>query len=147
MVWTTFLDNRDALRFHDHISFKLAPTVSILSIFHLPDLFQWAVEHQIISPEDFYVNMVDRPFYYNVKAFKAPQKKKIIQRYQLFFDWCRDEDMPLPVIESFQSCLDFMTSEDLSQYWDSFLKETEVINTLRNEKLMASWYQDLGLIE
>lgn len=144
-VWEQFIANRKAIELADHITFKLAPTVSILSIYHLPDLYQWAYENQIITPENFYINMLERPFYYNVKAFPRAQKFRTIERFSRFYEWGKNNNVPSSVIEDFKSCVNFMQAEDLSEYWEGFKKETETINQLRNENLTADWYEDLGL--
>jgi sulfatase maturation enzyme AslB (radical SAM superfamily) len=144
-VWEQFVANRKAIDLSENVTFKLAPTVSILSIYHLPDLYQWAVENAIIQPQNFYVNMLERPYYYNIKAFPKAQKDRVIKKFTTFYKWCLKNEIPVAVIDDFKACVNFILTDDLSQHWPTFLKETETINLLRNENLMDSWYRDLGL--
>ena len=144
-VWEQFVANRKAINLSENVTFKLAPTVSVLSLFHLPDLYQWAFENKIIVPENFYINLLERPYYYNVKAFPKSQKSIISEKYSSFYRWCENNQIPVAVIDDFKACINFMLKDDLSKYWSGFVKETETINQLRNENLIDKWYVDLGL--
>ncbi len=147
MDWQVILDNRKRITPFKHIHFKLAPTVSILSIFHLPELYQTALKLGMIKPDQLYFNIIERPYYYNVKAFPSTQKEHVVKAYDHFFNWARENAIPQPIIDGFKSCLDFMNHEDLSQHWKAFIKETQTMDELREEKLSEDWYNDLGLTE
>ncbi|MDB4088088.1 twitch domain-containing radical SAM protein [Flavobacteriales bacterium] len=135
--WDLFLKNREQLSEFKNITFKLAPTISILNLAHLPQLYKTGINKGLIEPEDFYINILERPFYYNIKAFPINQKAKIEEEFELFYDWCKNNSIPNSVIISFKECISFMNQEQLPEkYWNQFLKETEVIDSLRGEKLM-----------
>jgi hypothetical protein len=137
--WELFLVNREKIRSFNNITFKLAPTISILNLVHLPQLYKTGIEKNLITPEDFYINILERPFYYNIKAFPAEKKKEIEEEFVLFYDWCTQNNIPNSVIESFKECIAFMNQEQLSdKYWNQFLKETSMIDELREEKLDLS---------
>jgi MoaA/NifB/PqqE/SkfB family radical SAM enzyme len=137
--WELFLTNRDKIRGFNNITFKLAPTISILNLAHLPQLYKTGVVNNIINPEDFYINILERPFYYNIKAFPVDKKKEIEEEFILFYDWCTQNNIPNSVIELFKECIAFMNQEQLSdKYWNQFLKETSVMDELREEKLDLS---------
>ena len=147
MDWQSIIENCRTIKNEKHIAFKLAPTVSVLSVYHLPDLYLNFVSSGYIQPRDIYLNILDRPVYYNIKAFPKSQKNAINQKYQDFFSLISVNGMSDQIIQEFQSILDFMNHEDLSLNWPKFLKETETIDQLRGEKLMSWWYDDLHLIE
>ncbi len=131
--WQQFLKNREALRQVKHAKFKIAPTVSVLSMERLPNFYRLCVKENIIEPNNWYINILNRPFYYNVKAFPLEKKQKITQKFIDFHQWAIKKDIPQQIIKQFQECVDFMNHDDLSNHWKSFLKETKRLDELRNE--------------
>lgn len=135
--WELFLTNRQQLKTLNNVIFKLAPTISILNLAHLPKLYKTGIEKNLIAPENFYINILERPFYYNIKAFPQQKKKRIEQEFTRFYDWCKKNNVPNSVIDSFKECIAFMNQEQLpDKYWNQFLKETEIMDELRGEKLL-----------
>ncbi len=147
MDWQQILINRELLRSESQIKFQISPTVSTLSIFHLPDFYKEALRLNLIEADGVYFNILEYPFYYNVKAFPKSQKEHIYKHYQDFFEWAKVNNIPKNVTNGFQSCLEYMFNEDLSSHWKAFLKETTLIDHLREEKLPQQWVSDLKLIE
>jgi MoaA/NifB/PqqE/SkfB family radical SAM enzyme len=134
--WQLFLKNRVKSRELNHLTFKLSPTVSILNIKHLPELYQTGVELNIIQPSDFYINILERPFHFNIKALPREKKQEVEGVFKHFFIWAITNSIPNEVIKSFQECIDFMNHEHLSdKYWPQFLKETKVLDDLRGERI------------
>ncbi len=133
--WTQFLKNREAIRELSKVAFKLSPTVSILNMKQLPEVYKTGLELNLIEPIDFYINILERPFYYNIKAFPKEQKQEIESVFKDFFTWAKLNSVPQEVIQSFQECLDFMNHENLSEkHWPQFLKQTKVLDNLRSEQ-------------
>ncbi len=132
--WQQFLKNRDALRQVKHAHFKIAPTVSILSMEHLPNFYLLCVNENIIKPGDWYINILNRPFYYNIKAFPAEKKKQITKKFAEFYQWATENGIAQEVVEQFQECIDFMNHDDLSSHWKSFVRETNLLDDLRKEE-------------
>jgi len=128
--WKVFLENRKKLADHPNVKFKIAPTVSILNLIHLPDFYNKCVEHSIIQPADWYINILERPYYYNIKALPEVEKIKVGTTFNHFFS---SGNLPINIKSSFQGCLDFMNSEDLSLHYKAYLKETERMDELRKE--------------
>ena len=134
--WELFLANREKIRSFENINFKLAPTISILNLAHLPQLYKTGIEKNIINTEDFYINILERPFYYNIKAFPIEKKRQIEEEFAVFYEWCNVNAIQSSVIESFKECIAFMNQEQLPEkYWTQFLKETSVMNELRGENI------------
>lgn len=129
-IWERFSKNREALRKYPHISFKVAPTVSILNIDHLPVFYQTLINESIIQPEEFYINVLERPYYYNVKALPVARKEKITIEFNQFIEKIESQNMG----EQFKAILGFMWAEDLSQHFGAFVKETQVLDRMREEK-------------
>ncbi len=146
MKWSQILTNREKIRPEKNIHFKISPTISILSVFHLPELYKNCIEKDLIDKDDIYFNILERPYYYNIKAFPEAQKIAIQNHYHSFFDWATEHKISDKTIQGFKDCLAYMFNEDLSKHWDAFLKETDIIDDCRDETIMLWWMQDLELM-
>lgn len=138
MKWTDILKNREKIHVLPHIDFKIAPTVSVLNMRHLPALYKEVIQLNLIDETDLYINILERPQYYNIQIFPATQKAEINQLYADFFNWMTENNIPESIKALFQECLDYMNAKDHSQYWEQFLVETQVLDELRDEKLKSN---------
>jgi len=138
--WNTFLQNREKIRASQHIKFKLSPTVSILNILHLPDLYELAIHQNLIAPEDLYLNILEYPGYYNIQILPPMQKEMVMKRYLLFFDWMETHKIPTSIQKSFRDVLNYMnqrtanSGKHQAQLWKKFLEQTSILDEMRGEK-------------
>lgn len=129
--WQLFLKNRETLRQLNHVTFKVSPTISILNIKYLPDFYKKILELQIINLLDFYINILERPYHFNVKAMLKQDKEIIKNIFENFFKWCEENDIPKEIIKSFNDCINFMNEEDLSsKYWKKYKAEIKLLDGL-----------------
>lgn len=135
MSWAIILENRKMIQKLPHVKFKIAPTISVFNIRHLPALYQQCVEQKMITPEDIYINILERPNHYNIKILPLRYKHLVQKEYDLFFDWMEKENISHSVKSVFEECLEYMFAEDLSHYWEKFQNESILLDSLRNEKL------------
>ena len=132
--WKLFLKNREEVKELDNLTFKLSPTVSVMNMKHLPKLYKTGLELNLIQPKDFYINILERPFYFNIKALPQEKKQEVESIFQEFFNWDKSNSIPNEIVKSFQESLDFMNHEDLSaKYWPQYIKETKILDELRGE--------------
>jgi organic radical activating enzyme len=131
--WNNFVENRNAIRELSHITFKIAPTISILSIANLPDLYKTCLDLKIIGKEDFYINILERPHFYNTKAIPESSKSEIEKSFDEFYSWANQNEIPQSVLKQFEECIAYMQNEDLSKHWKKFIEETELLDKMRGE--------------
>ncbi len=129
MKWEEILKNRKAIDALPHVQFKIAPTISVFNVAHLPILYKQCLDLKMIHPEDIYINILERPNYYNIQILSAKQKEEIAKSYLNSFD----ETTPLSIKQSFQEILDYMFAKDDSRLWSKFLQETKKLDDLRME--------------
>jgi len=67
MDWNTILRNREKIRSLPNVTFKIAPTISVLNIHNLVDLYQECLQNRMIDAEDLYINILEQPKYYNIQ--------------------------------------------------------------------------------
>lgn len=135
MKWQEIVDNREHIRRLPHIQFKISPTVSVLNVGHLPDLYEQCLELNMIAPEDIYINILERPDYYNIQILSADQKAAIQVRYQRFFDWLEVKGISKNIKPFFEEILNYMMALDRSHLWPKFLKANGRLDELRGEVL------------
>ena len=135
MSWATILANRKKIKDYPHLKFKIAPTISVFNIRHLPKMYQQCLELEMITPKDIYFNILERPNYYNVQILPLKYKQQVQKEYAIFFEWLEKEKISNHVKAMFQECLDYMFAEDLSKWWDKFQVETTLLDNLRSENL------------
>ena len=129
--WDEFVQNRNTLKKDcPDVIFKVAPTISVLNIKHLPELYQTCINLNLIEADDLYINLVERPLFYNIKALPQEAKNDITSSFNSLIS---PQQLPESISAQFQECIDFMNDEDLSKHWPKFIKETELIDELRGE--------------
>ena len=135
MKWETVLANRETVRALPHLKIKIAPTLSVFNMRHLPTLYKQSLTNNFIEKDGLYINILDRPIHYNVQVFPENLKKEIIDEYALFFEWMRRNEIPKEVQKQFQECLDYMMGNDKSRFWSKFINETQQLDKMRGEDL------------
>ena len=131
MKWKEIIKNREQIRVLPHVSFKIAPTISVLNVAHLPQLYQQCLELEMIQAVDIYINILEHPNYYNIQILSLDQKEEIAKSYLASFQ----SATPLSVKKSFQEIIDYMFAKDRSNLWPKFLHQTKVLDELRGEWL------------
>ena len=130
--WKLFLENRNKIRLLENVRFKIAPTISVMNILELPRLYQKCIELDVITENDFYINILERPLHYNIQIFPKELKEKVNHKFCTFLE---ENILPENIQFMFQDCLNYMNAKDASKHWQKFLSETKQLDELRNEKI------------
>ena len=139
MDWKVILENREKIRRLNHLTFKIAPTVSVMNVAHLPDLYKEAMELKMIKPGELYLNLLEYPAYFNIQILSDIDKEEIDKKYQDFITWLKEEDHPAHIIKSFEDVLSYMhqqtplSTTKRDQLWQKYLDQTAVLDELRGE--------------
>ena len=133
MNWESILLNGKKIRQLSHIKMKIAPTISVFNILHLPDLYKQCLDNKLIEKDGLYINILDRPIHYNVQILPENIKAQAVVKYELFFDWMSQNSIPKNIQQQFQECLKYMLKDDKSKFWPKFISETKKIDGMRNE--------------
>jgi len=134
MKWQEIVDNRERIRALPHVQFKIAPTVSVLNVLHLPDLYEQCLESNMIEPEGIYINILERPDHYNIQILPADKKLEVQVRYQRFFRWLHANSISEKVKLLFEEILNYMMALDRSDLWAKFLVANGRLDALRGEE-------------
>lgn len=133
--WELFLSNIERLKAGaKHVNIKIAPTISMLNIMAIPSFYDYCLEQEIIDPDDWYINLLERPYYYNIRALPQSEKKKVRKLYEKWIEKKENDKLSKTMIKAMSEILTFMESEDLSKHYSNFQKETNILDKIRDEE-------------
>ena len=131
MSWSEVLENREKIRSLPHVQFKIAPTVSVLNVAQLPAFYQECIALSMIGPSDIYINLLERPHYYNIQIMPRQKKDEVAQAFLALMN----ESLPKQVLRQFQEILDYMfAKEGKAKDWENYLSKTAELDALRGER-------------
>lgn len=134
LKWKKFLENIELVKEKcPHIIIQIAPTVSNLSILTLCDLHQYFVKNNLTKINDIYLNILDRPTYYNCKNLSKPVKEKAKENLIAHIYWLNQNNASKLVIKEFEAVIDYMTIPSNASDLKEFKKQTEKLDTIRHE--------------
>ncbi len=135
MNWQDILRNRKFIEPYSFVKFKIAPTVSILNVYQIPDLYEECLNLNMIKAHDLYINILERPSYYNIQILPKELKLKVMAKYLNHMDASR----PKQINMAFQSILDYMMDEDRSDLYKLYLEKNAKLDHLRGEQNPSKW--------
>ncbi len=150
------LDNTD-----DHIEVTIACAVQMLNMFYIPDFIKWKLKqnYKKINPWPLGAGMINYHFVYhpahlNVKVFPENFKKKIVKKYEEFYDWLkenfRDDEEFLENtygIKRLKGMVSFMNSEDWSNRMPEFYEYIVKMDKIRNTDFKSTFPEMIELLE
>lgn len=129
MIWEHIVENREKIRALPHVKFKIAPTISVLNIETIMNLYQECLEMKMIEAEDLYINILERPNYFNIQILPKGKKEDItIQILNAI-----NAETPLSIKRNFQEIIDYMNAVDRSNLWALFEQKTRALDLVRPE--------------
>jgi len=107
--WEQFILNRKQMLYVcPEIYFEIAPTVSTLNIFNLPELHQELVNQKLIGINNIYLNFLERPQEYNLKSLTENSKLKAIESIQTHINWLSKNGAGTAIVYQFKTLLNYM---------------------------------------
>lgn len=133
MKWKKVIENHKKIHALAHIDFKIAPTVSVLNVAHIPNLYKASIQLGLIGINDMYINILERPFYYNIQIIPEQNKKEIVEKYQSFFTWLAQTHPDSTIKRQFEDIIHYMCAADHSSKWPLFIAKNGALDLLRGE--------------
>ncbi len=136
MKWKDIIENRAQLSLAEDINyqFKIAPTISVFNILELPNLYKAAIQQELILPNDWYMNILERPNYFNIQILPKSYKNKVDLAFKEFFFWLQQNAPEATQIQSqFEECLGYMWAKDDSHLIDLFKTKSKQLDQIRGE--------------
>lgn len=137
-VWETIEKNAARLKeVSPHVKFGIAPTLQIMNIFTVTDLHREWIENGWLGPNDFFLNILHNPSFYNVqnlpKNMKADAEEKLSKHIDYLKNKFPDHDLT-PVINTINNSINYMNGSDTNEEeLIELVKQTELLDKVRNE--------------
>ncbi len=137
LKWKTFLANLKAIKKEcPHVKIEIAPTISIFNIFTLANLHQYFYNNGFIKTvNDIYLNLLERPNYYNIQILPADKKQIVKVLLEKHILWIKEQNGSEELIKEFQSIIKYLFILNDEKGYSQYKKEVERLNHLRNELL------------
>jgi len=107
--WNQFITNRkEMLAICPDIYFEITPTVSSLNINELPTLHQTLVNQKLLSINNIYLNILERPSNFNIKQLSLKDKTESEQIVREHVVWLKKHKSSSIIIEEFENICTYM---------------------------------------
>ncbi len=134
LKWDQLLENIKKVKSEcPHIKLEIAPTISVFNILSLGKLHQFFVNEKLIEINGVYLNLLDRPTYYNVMSLSIGEKKKAKDQIDEHIFWLKSNSANHKVIREFESLTSYLFKADLSNHQIEFEKQTKLLDNIRSE--------------
>ncbi|WP_372655403.1 twitch domain-containing radical SAM protein [Halobacteriovorax sp.] len=120
------------------IKMKIFPTISILNIFHIPDLFAYFLDNNILTPSDIRINTLTLPEYLCISNLPAREKeivKKQIRNYSKELLTKFDFDCLTSLLTQLNGIIQQVSIESNDEHFKTFLSITTQLDKIRNEDI------------
>lgn len=107
--WNQFIENRkQMLDICPEIYFEIAPTVSTLNIFHLPELHRELVTQKLLEINHVYLNFLERPVQYNLKSLNFTEKEKAGKLIEKHLQWLIKNSAKENILIQYKTLLNYL---------------------------------------
>lgn len=135
--WSKIVENRKLMREKaPHVEFRIAATVSIINVLHIPDFHQSWVDQGLIDVNQIDINLLMAPDYYRADIGTENFKQLIQERYHRHYQWLSKMGATPVTIQNFEKIVNHILSNDNTKLLDQFKKITHQIDSLRSENIL-----------
>jgi len=131
--WQTLIDNFRRIKEEaPHIKMTIAPTVSALNIADLCKLHKWFVTENLLAINNIYLNILDRPNFYNVKTLQPEEKQWIKLNIKEHISWLGNNEVTSNLISEFEAISNYMLADDWSHLIEKRMEYDKKLDELNS---------------
>ena len=149
--WQTALNWLDtAMMALPNAKFGINTVYSILNSLAAIDLQQYMSSQTKYRHFGFYLNKLHGPLHLKATLLPPPLKKEVTENISRHIQWLTDNEIVLPdsyMIQHWKDISTFMNSTDDSHQIGYFLKETRLLDSLRNQKFETTFPELFRILE
>ena len=145
-VWNDIENNRkDMIKEFPNIQFDITPTISVFK--HLIDFHKDWYQKGLLGINNIRINILTYPAEYSITIFDDLEKKKIIDMYNNYCEWLKDNKADAGFINSIMGITSYLISKDDSNLKKEFINRTHMIDQYRKENILETfdelrdWYE------
>ncbi len=107
--WEQFISNRkEMVKICPEIYFEITPTVSALNINNLPQLHQELVKEDLLSIDNIYLNILERPHHFNCQNLSKSDKINTSTTISNHIMWLEKNGASTNVMTDFKNIINYM---------------------------------------
>jgi MoaA/NifB/PqqE/SkfB family radical SAM enzyme len=116
-------------------------TASAFNIIHLADFHREMIEKSYIKADAINLILLNKPIYYNMKILPSEMKKQVTEKIKKHITWLKQQsaftgEEMLSADKQFESCINFLNDEDLSDQIPRFVSNTVRLDEYRKENCL-----------
>jgi len=136
--WAQVERNREEmLKICPQVDFYISPTLSVMTVFQLPEFHRNWVEKGFLKHQDLNVNILQDPAYFRIDILPEATKQQLKQQYEEHIAWLTPHDRLRRATVGFESAVNFMMADDKSNLVPAFWDRTNKLDKIRSEDLLA----------
>ena len=110
LKWEQLIENiRTIQRECPHVVLEIAPTISIFTIFTVGELHRYFYEEGLIPTiNSIYLNLLERPNYYNIQILTTEEKEKARHILSKHIVWLTDLGAKSELIDEFEAIVNYL---------------------------------------
>lgn len=132
--WEITVGNRERLiKECPNVQFNISCTLSIMNAYDMVSLHKEWVDLKYIEPENFNVNLLFGPEFFNIKNLPRPHKNKLKKLYNDTIEWLKKYPRTENTISGYLSAINLLDQPRMDNWkvqWDEFMLSYDQI---RNE--------------
>ena len=132
LQWGIFFKNFKRLKEElPNATIKITPTVSTFNILGIGVIHKYFIKEGLIAIDEIGLNILDRPYFYNVQSLSLDLKKKAEEHLESHLLYLEENKASVKTIAAFHSLKKYLLSEQKSI--KGFEKYNDRLDALRNE--------------
>ena len=136
--WAQVERNREEmLRICPQVDFYISPTLSVMTVFQLPEFHRNWVEKGFLKHQDLNVNILQDPAFYRIDILPEATKQELKQKYEEHIVWLAPHDHLRRATVGFESSIKFMMADDKTHLIPAFWDRNNKLDKIRSEDLLA----------
>lgn len=136
--WAQVEHNREEmLRICPQVDFYISPTLSVMTVFQLPEFHRNWVEKGFLKHQDLNVNILQDPAFYRIDILPETTKQELKQKYEEHIAWLAPHDHLRRATVGFESSIKFMMADDKTHLIPAFWDRNNKLDKIRSEDLLA----------
>ena len=136
--WAQVERNREEmLRICPQVDFYISPTLSVMTVFQLPEFHRDWVEKGFLKHQDLNVNILQDPAFYRIDILPEATKQELKKKYEEHIAWLTPHDHLRRATVGFESAINFMMADDKNHLVPAFWDRTNKLDKIRSEDLLA----------
>ncbi len=142
LKWKKLIENIKQIKENcPHVKFEIAPTISVFNIFSIGKLHQYFVDECLVDDvNSIYLNLLERPNYYNIQVLPTGEKKKVELILNEHIIWLHSKNASSKIIQEFKSIINYLFLKQDEKGLLLLKQKNNQLNVLRKEHLVFDFH-------